>query len=69
MKMTKQVINLDDGMYIAVMGRKGKAEKVIISDNPNLVFLETRVNDRISKILYEDEIFKTFGSDTNEDRS
>ena len=65
--MTKEVINIDDNTYVAVMGRDGKAEKIIIGSNPNEVFLETRVKDRISKILYEDNIFKTYGGEKNDD--
>ena len=61
--MTKQIIEIDDNTHVCIMGREGKAEKVIIGDDVNDIFIQSRVRDRVSKILYEDDVFKIYGEE------
>lgn len=65
--MTKQIIEIDDNTFVAVLGRDGKAEKIIIGNNVDDVFTDTRTKELDKKILFEDEVFKTYGTKTPEE--
>jgi len=61
-------IDIPKNRFVAVLGGtvEGKATKIIIGDTVDEVFRETREKDLVSRILYEDKVFKSYGSEEDD---